>query len=162
MSKIRSVLGRGSKASLSNLSAELRRKAYLSDTEFGFENYNLESVNTSGSVVYTITDVYHARYCVIGQMVIISVSVLGTTSGAGAFVVRLTLPFAGWGPTDAVGTILSEGQGGACSILDGTERKGLWRIQYNQNFIEINRHDLATWGIGTGRAILLNLTYMRN
>ncbi len=160
MSRIRSLLGANSNKSLSNLSAELRRKNFLSSSEVAFDDYFIQAVPL-GTFVFTPTNIYHARYALVGQLVTLAVSVVGTTSGVAATAIRLSLPETGWGATDAVGAILSEGQAGQCRILDGTETKGLWRIPYNQNFIEITRHDNANWGIGTGRAILLNLSYMK-
>jgi hypothetical protein len=160
MSKIRSLLGASVPRSVSNLSAELRRKAFLSNADIRFDDYAIQVVPV-GTFVYTITNVNHARYRVVGDSVDLSVSVLGTTSGVAGTAIRLSLPETAWGATAAVGALLSEGQGGQCRILDGTETKGLWRISYNQNFVEIQRHDAANWGLGTGRAILLNLSYMK-
>lgn len=163
MSKIRSLLGLNTKASFSNLSAELRKKAYLSDTEFAFQDFEVQTVNAAGSATFTITNIKHSRYLVIGSLVFLNYSIVGTVSGAAGFTIRLTIPFTGYTPNlnGAVGAIISDKQGGCCNLLDGVERKGYWNIAHGANYIEIFKHDVSNWGLGTDRLIQFNITYER-
>lgn len=161
MSRVKSILGSNSERSLSNLSAELRRKQYLSEADFTYQDYEPEVVSAAGSATYTINRVAEARYMAIGSNVRLRCSIDGTTSGVAGLFIRLVLPFSAYTPTGEIGTILSDSQAGTCPILDGTERKGYWRIPFGANFIEVFRHDLANWGIGATRLILLNLDYER-
>ncbi len=162
MSKtIKSVLGSTSDRSLSNLSAELRRKRYLSESDFIFQDFEPQVLSAAGSAVYTINRVAEARYMAIGSSVQLRCSIDGTTSGAAGLFIRLVLPFSGYTPTGEIGTLLSDSQAGVCPILDGIERKGYWRIPFGANFIEIFKHDLTNWGIGGSRLVLLNLNYER-
>ena len=163
MSRIRSLLGLNTKASFSNLSAELRKKTYLSEPEFAFQDYEPQVVNTAGSATYTITNIKHARYLAIGNLVFLNYSIVGTTSGAPGFTIRLTVPFTAYTPNlnGPVGTLISDKQGGPCAILDGTERRAYWNIAHGANFIEIFKFDVSNWGIGTDRLIQFNITYER-
>lgn len=163
MSRIRSILGLNTKSSFSNLSAEIRRKNYLSEADFEYQDYEIVSTNAAGSATYTINKVHHARYIAIGKMVNLQCSLVGTTSGAAGFYIRLTLPFTGYTPNinGPVGALISDSQVGPCSLLDGAERKGYYRIGYGSNFIEVYKHDVTNYGIGANKLVQLSLTYER-
>lgn len=164
MSKIRSLLGSRFESSLGNLSSELRRKNYLSEDVFEWQDYDIEMVMNAGAgiattAVFTITS-SKARYLKIGRLVFLSAAIKGDLTVSVVSNIRFTIPFTGYGPPGAdVGAALIEGQAGTTIISDIAEVPGRWWIPFNANWIAVARTDSTDWSIGTDKSIMLNIVY---
>lgn len=96
----------------------------------------------SGSMTFAITATNRAKYIQIGKLVLLDLSVTGTTAGTAHTDITLTLPVAGLG--DGFYSPI------ACSVSDTTIIAGNCRISTQAAF---RKYDSSNWGLGVSRLV---------
>lgn len=134
----------------------IKSSAAIVQSKLSFDSWSAwtPTYSANNSMTWTSVTTNIARYFVLGKVTYFQVYATGTTGGTPDAYLQFTLP-----STPSNNT--SGHASGGCSVTDGLGliRGGIWYIIGSGATTNVGRYDLANFGAGTDRSILVQGFY---